>query len=142
MRMATEADVPALVAMGERFIAESEYRAHIGANAAQMSRVLTGLVTSADGCVLVTGPTGAPTGMIGLVLLNHPYSDERIASELFWWVEPERRGDGLRLLRAAEDWARSHGATRMQMVAPNDRVSRLYERLGYSRVEVAYQRSL
>jgi GNAT superfamily N-acetyltransferase len=65
-----------------------------------------------------------------------------MAFEVVWWVEPEARGDGVRLLRAAEDWAIEQGIGKMQMVAPNERVGALYERMGYLPVETSYQRTL
>jgi hypothetical protein len=45
-------------------------------------------------------------------------------------------------LRAAEDEARRCGAKSMQMIAPDPRVGKLYERIGYSYIESSYQRSL
>jgi aminoglycoside 6'-N-acetyltransferase len=51
-------------------------------------------------------------------------------------VAPEARGLGVgtALLRAAEDWARAHGAERMHLGvdAANSRAIALYERLGYA----------
>ena len=92
--------------------------------------------------VLETG--GRVVGMIGLAVLPHFMSGELVASELFWWVEPEaRRGTGgVRLLRRAESWARSTQAVRMQMIAPTAHVAKFYQALGYVPMEVAYQGSL
>jgi GNAT superfamily N-acetyltransferase len=92
--------------------------------------------------ILVSGSDATITGMIAMLAYDHPFSGERMAFEVVWWVEPEARGDGVRLLRAAEDWAMEQGIGKMQMVAPNERVGALYERLGYLPVETSYQRSL
>ena len=43
--------------------------------------------------------------MIGLLLFENPITGEPTVSELFWWVEPEARGSGVRLLKRAEQWA-------------------------------------
>jgi GNAT superfamily N-acetyltransferase len=62
--------------------------------------------------------------------------------EVFWWVEPEHRGEGVKLLREAEKRAKHAGAQTMQMIAPTDKVAGLYQRFGYEFVEAAYQKSL
>jgi GNAT superfamily N-acetyltransferase len=61
---------------------------------------------------------------------------------VLWWVEPEHRGDGLRLLREAESRAKLANAKYMQMIAPTEAVETVYKRLGYQYVESTYQRAL
>lgn len=142
IREATRADVPRLVEMGQRFLQSTPYRHVLDDNPSAMEAMASLLVTSPDGVVLVADADGL-TGMIGLLICAHHISAERMANEVFWWVEPETRGTfGLRLLRAAEMWARGHGAVRMQMVAPDTSVGKIYERFGYAPVEIAYQRRL
>jgi GNAT superfamily N-acetyltransferase len=80
--------------------------------------------------------------MLGYVLFPHFLSGELVAGEVFWWVEPGFRGEGLKLLRAAETRSRAAGAKYLQMIAPNDRVAAVYKRLDYSFVEAAYQKLL
>jgi GNAT superfamily N-acetyltransferase len=79
-------------------------------------------------------------GMIGVHIFNHPMSGEKIGCEAFWWVEPEARGGGLGLLKRGEAWLKAMGAKRIQMIAPNERVARLYRRRGYSKTEEHYQK--
>ncbi len=102
---------------------------------------VTFLLENPDAAIFLSG-NGTPTGMIAMLAYDHPFSGERIAFEVVWWVDPEARGDGLRLLRAAEEWARDQGIKKMQMIAPNERVGVLYQRLGYLPVETSFQRSL
>lgn len=142
IRRAEPQDIPQIVAMGVRFATESEYARHFLVRPEVIARTVAHVASSEDGAIFVSGSDATLTGMIALVAFEHPFSGERIASELVWWVEPEARGDGLRLLRAAEEWARATGAVRVQMVAPNDRVGALYERLGYAKLETYFQRSL
>ena len=142
IRKALPADMDRLVAMGQRFASETEYSAFVTVDPARVAHSIVQVASSPDGVVLVSGSDASLTGMIAMLAYDHPYSGERTAFELEWWVEPEARGDGVRLLRAAEDWAREVGATKMQMVAPNGRVGALYSRLGYAPVETSYQRSL
>lgn len=129
--------------MGTHFIAQTEYATQLPCRPARM-RTLLDRCLEGDGTIVLVAeaPDGALVGMIGALVSEHPYSGERVASELFWWVEPAHRGHGRDLMKAAEAWARDQGAARFQMVAPNARVGRLYERFGYTAVETLYQRSL
>ena len=144
IRPATLEDVPRLVAMGRRFLASSAYAGTIAENPAQMAACATALITAPDGVVLVAEGPGGLVGMLGLLIVSHALSGERVAGEVFWWVEPEARGDGLRLLRAAEAWACGRGATRIQMIAPRavPAVGRVYARRGYAPIETLYSRTL
>jgi GNAT superfamily N-acetyltransferase len=88
---------------------------------------------------------GGLVGMIALFCAPHPITGEPYADELCWWVEPAyRRGNlGLKLLRCAERWATTKGATMLKMVAPEGTdIGRFYERVGYRAVETAYQKRL
>lgn len=142
IRRAQPEDMDRLIEMGKRFVEETSYRDLIRIDSERLAGTIAKVADSEDGAVLVSGSDASVTGMIAMVAYDHPYSGERTAFELVWWVEPEARGDGVRLLRAAETWAREQGCRHMQMVAPNERVGALYQRLGYSPVETSYQRSL
>lgn len=144
IREATRADVPALAAMGARFVTETEYARHLALNPVAITQVLEHLIASPTGTVLVAERDGALIAMLGLAHYPHPMSGEPVASELFWWCNPDARGGGaaIRLLKHGEAWARTAGARRLLFVAPNAAVGALYARLGYEAIEVTYQRSL
>lgn len=143
IRRATEADVPRIVEMAQAFWAESSYRERMDPPA--MADVLArGLIDRPDAMLLVVDAGEAVVGMLGVVALTHPMNGQRIASEVVWWLDPdERRGRvAIHMLRAAEQWARDQGATVLQMIAPDDRVERLYTALHYQPMERVFQRSL
>lgn len=140
VRPAVFEDVPWLIAMGTRFIRETEYRHHMAVDHATLSQLMASLMDNDEAIILVVGER--PHGMIGMIIFDHPMSGEKFASELFWWTDPDQRGEGIKLLKAAERWAKEAGAVRIQMVAPNDRTAQAYERLGYSKIETHYQRGL
>jgi GNAT superfamily N-acetyltransferase len=140
IRLAVASDVPRLVEMGQRFRKESEYHRHYPDNPEQLAK-LTAQLIACDGALLCER-AGQIVGMFGYVLYPHLLSGELVAAEVCWWVEPEHRGEGIKLLREAEKLAQARGAQQMQMIAPNDKVANLYQRLGYVFVEAAYQRSL
>lgn len=141
IREAVLTDVPRLIEMGCRFIAETTYVSDIPANPEQLEHLARWLIEG-DGVVFVSEREGQLTGMLGAMIFPHPMSGQRTASDLFWWVEPEARGDGVRLLKRMEQWAIAQGAERLMMAAPTARVGLLYERLGYRAVETSYVRSV
>jgi GNAT superfamily N-acetyltransferase len=140
IRLATIEDLPRVVEMGRRFRRETSYAEKLKENAAQMLALAERLV--AGNGLLLAERSERLIGMLGFVVYPHFISGEITAGEIFWWVEPEFRGEGLRLLREAEKCARQAGATRMQMIAPNDRVAHVYRRVGYEFVESTYQKEL
>lgn len=141
IREAVLADVPRLVEMGCRFVRDTPYVEDIPANPDQLDRLARWLIDG-GGIVLVSERDGTLTGMIGAVRFVHPMSGQATVSEVFWWVEPEARGDGVKLLKRVERWAREHGVERMTMIAPTPEVGRLYNRLGYHATETSYVRTL
>lgn len=141
IREAMIADVPRLVEMGCRFIAETSYVEDIPVNPAQLESLALWLLNG-GGVIFVSERHGAITGMLGAVMFDHPMSGQPTASEMFWWMEPERRGDGVRLLKRFEHWAKCHGAERIMMVSPSPEVGRLYDRLGYRATETSYVRNV
>lgn len=142
IRRATIEDRDRLMEMGQRFVSETPYAGLISIDPARLSDSVGNLLANPDGAVFVSGSDATLTGMIAMLAYDHPFSGERTAFEVVWWVEPEARGDGVRLLRAAEQWARDLGIRKMQMVAPTARVGEFYARMGYAPVETSFQRSL
>lgn len=144
IREAVAADLMMVVSMAARFIEESEYADKIASSAPDVEAFALRLMEGEDAALFVAERDGAIIGMIGLWVFRHPFSGERVASELAWWVEPEHRQSsaGRRLLSAAEAWASGRGAVSLHMIAPNAHVEQFYQRVGYSKVEVTYERRL
>jgi GNAT superfamily N-acetyltransferase len=141
IRAAAVEDIPRIVAMGERFMSNPDYNGKIAINPERLSGFAKRLI-GGEGVLLLNEREGQITGMLGMLVYDHPMSGEKTAVELFWWVNPESRGDGIRLMKRAEQIAIESGAKRMQMVAPNDKVARVYQKFGYEFVESTYQRTL
>lgn len=148
VRRATSDDLPRLLEMGARFARETVYRDHLQADPARIKALAEQLVAGVAGqgsaVWVAQDPAGGIVGMIGMFVYEHPLSGERIASEVFWWVDPEHRrgGHALRLLESAEKWARWSNATTLYMIAPTPDVARIYERRGYAQLETTYARAL
>ena len=141
-RHAVEADIPQIVAMGSRFI-DSEYAGYLTFSPRTIADFAQRLITGA-GVVFLAEAETRIVGMMAMTTYPHPFSGETIATEVVWWMEPEARGGSaaLRLFAESEAWARSQGATKLQMIAPSDHVAQFYERIGFERIEVHYQKAL
>lgn len=143
IRVATLADVPTMLQMGQRFLQGTRYRRFLNLDLQKQTQLVTELVQHDTGEVFLAEDTQV-SGMLGMTLSNNPFDGVKTAMELFWWVEPSRRGSfaAKRLLRTAEAWAKAQGAVRLLMVVPEPTVARFLEKLGYDYVESIYQRLL
>lgn len=142
IREATHADIPRLVDLGVRFMRESGYARHLAINEDAQANLAADLIEAPHGLVLIDEQAGEAVGMIGVIATTHPHSGDSVMSELFWYVLPRARGGGVRLLLAAEQWARSNGVAKSLVVSPNETVSDLYRRLGYARLEEQFIKTL
>lgn len=144
IREATPDDVPAIVQMGLRFLTSAPYGGLLRPKPEVMAAFALRLIQSDEAVWLVAERQGALIGMLAMFLYAQPFSGQVIATELCWWVEPEARGPrtAIRLLTQGEAWARAKGAELLQMIAPTDHVAAFYERTGFERIEVHYQRAL
>ncbi len=140
VRAATADDIPCLVEMGRRFRSQSSYANFLADNPEKMAALGRQLLAQ-DGLLLMERE-GQVTGMIGFIIHSHFISGETVAGEVFWFVDAEHRGDGLKLLNEVKRRARKAGAKYLHMIAPNERVAKLYKALGYTFVESTYQINL
>lgn len=87
------------------------------------------------------------TGFIAGIKEDHLFL-EGIAQELGWYVKPEYRSGAISktLLTSFEEWAKLVGATHVSMATLNndyqDRLERIYDRLGYEPAERTYIKEL
>lgn len=140
---ADEKNLDRIVEMGVNFLSKPPYVDLIKFDINMLRATAAALLNSPDDAtIIIADLDGVPVGMLGLKVYMHPLSGRHVCGEIFWWVEPGFRGVGLRILRAGERWARSKGATVMNMIAPTPEVERLYDAIGYGRIEVNYQKTL
>lgn len=124
------------MALGKEFADEAGVTARAGWDDAHVEALLETLIESDDGILLVSDD-----GMIGGIVYPHPFSGKRMFVEMFWRA---RDGNGLALLKAAEEAARERGASQSIMVAMDDmkRTRRLYGAIGYTPIEVQFMKEL
>lgn len=137
VREAIQADAPTLLEMGARFHGLSPMKDLAPYSAEAFERTMRAAIDSDGATVFVTD---ALDGMIGLVCAPVYFSTVTFAQELFWWSEGRA---GLRLLDAAEEWAKAQGAAALLMLrveGVTERLDSLYRRRGYVPVEHSYAR--
>ena len=141
IRQATKEDLPELLRMGELFFKASGYSAVGNYNLDKTTRMLESLIEL--GTLLI-----GEGGMLGYVLSEIWMTDVTVGSELFWWVDEDKRstGLGLKLIKAAEAAAKENGASYMAMAniesLNSQRMNTLYTRLGYALTELTWTRKL
>lgn len=105
------------------------------------------LFTIGMGTILgLFGDDGEPVGYLGLIFAPDLNSGDVTATEAFWYVDPTKRGNGLKLLKAMEELAIKKGCKRLTMVHLNnlhpEQLGNLYRRWGYTPVETHYIKTL
>lgn len=140
IRTAKREDLPRIVEMGQHFRSEPHYERYLKDDPDCMNRLAIKLID--EQTLLVSEANGRITGMLGFIVYPHFISGEKTVGEVVWWVEPEHRGQGIRLLIEMENRARVVGAKHLQMIAPNSAVAHVYIRRGYEFVESTFQRNL
>jgi N-acetylglutamate synthase-like GNAT family acetyltransferase len=134
IRQATHEDIPAIVEMVRKLHATAGIVLPMDQQIT--GRFLNGLVASPIGLLLVAneGFLAASVGTASISMLP-------VAIEHGWWAEG---GDGLKLLRRYEVWAREQGcfAARMSTPPGADRVANILDRSGFSLAEQAWVKVL
>jgi GNAT superfamily N-acetyltransferase len=142
IRKALHSDIPVLVALGQKFINGSHYKNHIPVDIAKTTQTMEAILNLPESVIFVYENQGAIVGMLGLITLFHLFSNEKTVSEVFWFVDPSRRGAGVRLLKHGQAWAKSIGAQRLVMIAPTKKVAKLYSKLSFQKLETHYIKRL
>lgn len=135
VRVATDADIPALVAMAGQFHATHERRFdfdqdHMAANFEAWVR--------SPACVVLVHAQGFIAGAVMPSASNPRWL---AAYEILWWSED---GGGLVLMRAFEKWACDMNASEVKFSHPasNPTLPRVLVRLGHVPAEIAYTKGL
>lgn len=146
IRPATEADVPAIVAMSRLFYGTTHYADWCEMDDATVEAQTRTLLS--DHVMLVAEVDGVVVGMVGLFVAPFLFNANVTgAYEVVWYVDPAARGGRIAwsLLKAIEPACKAKGATRIQMVhMPNSppQAAALYERFGYTHSETSYTKGI
>ena len=144
-RGAKAEDIPALVEMGASFHGISGLSRFVAFEPLSFEAALSVLID--DGLLLVLERGGKPVGMAGVFVAPAYYNRHAMmAGEMFWWIDPEHRGHGIKMLAEVEARVRKMGVDVLHMgcmeTMDPDGVAKLYRRAGYTPVERTYYKRL
>lgn len=143
LRLATINDLFACSVMMKNFIQSTDYKDLYDVTYAQ--EFAKTHLTNPNGVTIVIDNDGLQ-GMLAAIATNHPFIPVVTTTDLCWWVEPEARGNrqGIELIKAYEYWAIEKKKARLVTLASmnNERVDRIYERLGYTKTEHAWTKRI
>lgn len=133
IREATEADLPQLLEWGANFAESIDLPGGYDRQSAEvMFRQLM------DAGILLIGDGGA----VGAFVHPSPYNSAHLTGqEMFWWVEPEHRGNGMGrdLFDALQAMVEEAGVKSFTMSTLGDHgIGRFYEAHGYRQTDQNY----
>lgn len=146
IRFATYDDIPQLLRMGKNFHAVSGY-AEFGDYEPEPTAVL--LINMIDRKEVLIDTEGK-YGMLGWVTVPfYMMQSKHMCTELFWWVEPEKRGSALaiRMLHCFMKTAKQRQASAVCMITLDgdatagvdaQKTAQLYQRLNFKPKETTY----
>jgi GNAT superfamily N-acetyltransferase len=141
--------VPSLKRMASNFFNSSPYNT-LPLDENKRDQLIHGLMNAnlSEATVIVYEANGQPIGCIAGQVSTILFNNNRVASEVMWWVDPEHRKSkaGMKLLKAFESWAVYAKCDVIHMVClaeeHGDVLDKLYTRLGYKQTERHYMKEI
>lgn len=148
LRMARLNDIPELLEMGKRLVNEGPMK-KIGFQESKARRMLEQAIIAPDNewLALVSHKEDKPVGVLVAYCMQPVFSDEKVAVECFWWLEPDHRSGrrGLDMMEAYEYWAKLIGCKVVQygwLISSPEKMKLLYDRIGAEKSEEVYYKCL
>lgn len=128
IREASHDDIPAMLAMAERFACKAGIEETVGFCVDSVAALLAGLIDNPDGVALI-----GENSMAGGFVFAHPFNAaHRIGHEMYWYSEGR---EGLKLIQSLEAAFRERGADSVAMATLDalgaDSLQKFYLRRGY-----------
>lgn len=145
IRIATNEELDVIAQLGPKFWSESNLPG--GFKPDVFVDNWKKIIARDQGCIIFNQDDGGGiNGAIGLLVYQDINDGELVMQEAFWFVSPESRGFGIRLLKKAEEIAKMINVKRFVMthLLNNyaDQLARLYPRLGFKALEINYIKHL
>jgi GNAT superfamily N-acetyltransferase len=148
IRHATLEDVPQIVEYANEFLSHDPISA-LRVNNSKIANLVESFIIKGpkEHLLLVSFDEEGIVGVLAAFLVSPMFSDDKIAVECLWYLEPEYRTSrrGIDLANAFEYWAKMVGANIVQYGNPTGIGSDLasfYERLGAKPFETVYYKAL
>ena len=141
IRKATIKDIKGIESLGEKFYNEAEFsKKGLGLDVSTFGILVTQLLDYPSVLILVVEKDNKIIGTIGGVI--SPWlldTNQKILQELWWYIDPEYRGIGHRLIVKFEKEAVKLGANFVLMVTLDskheDKLITYYNKMGYNHLE-------
>lgn len=137
-------ELPAVAELGPKFWKEAGLPGTFVP--AVFVRNWTAFINAGLGRIFTHVQEGRPVGALGMLYVPDVNDDSLVASELFWFVEPEHRGCGISMFLHAMRVAKELGCARMSMMhlesINQESLSKIYHKMGFVPVEKHYIKSL
>lgn len=144
VREATEDDILSLLFLAKEF--HNETPKHYDWEPKKVESRIKWLIEDPNGCVLVLESDGEIKGAILFMVSESLFSSKLTATELAWFVSKDFRGkaSSLKLVKEYERMCKEAGVTTLLMsdIPGIQDLGKLYNRLGYSKIETAYLKEL
>lgn len=146
LKLPTMNDLPIIVKMAKKFHGSSPYSS-ISFDREKIRRFAINVIngTKENEIIILGLVNNQIVGMVAGVATPTIFSNEKVAYEVGWWVDPEYRKNrvGVFLYKAYEDWAKRVGCVAVNCAYidknMNDKTHKeFFESLGYSSSEHAY----
>lgn len=148
LRLASLDDIPKLMKFARNFWLTSPYKS-MKFDPIKGESFLRDIVAGnkMDAIILVALDEGEAIGFLVGASDEPAFSRAKIAVELGWWIEPDRRGTRASFLiyKAYEDWARRIGCSHVQgayLPGVSPSLDEFYKKRGYIQVETSYLKVL
>lgn len=144
LKLLEETDIPAVMDMGRHFLSASPYSELEFSEDATRAYLFSCLTNPEERICILSMDGSVPVGALLANTSYAPFSSDKVATELAWWVEPEYRKSrrGLDLKEAYEFWAMKMGAKKIGMALLKTEhgpgLHKLFLRGGYKEAETAY----
>ena len=140
IRELTASEIPLTLEGAHAFFAESKMPGSFSDDA--YLKTWSVMVSSGRGVLLVDFEGETPIGALGACISSHMFTGDMMTVECFWFVFPQYRGRGIKLVKAYEEWSKQKGAKFICMVhlkgLQPEILKSLYERMGYHEIETNY----
>jgi hypothetical protein len=142
--IATTEEIKEIISLAKQY--EGGFSQHVKVNVDHATKAYLHMVET--GLAIVFALKNG-TGIIGgLAALKYPDINSGImtAVECFWFVNPDQRGEGMKLLDSFEKWGSNNNCQRLALIHLEDSypdvLQRIYKRKGYRLTESHYVKEL
>lgn len=147
IRKVTEKDLLDLSFLSKQFAKEAKQNGYnLSFKQDKFVSSFLAVVNNPNYYYLVAELDDEPVGFFLGAIYSPMFSEDIIAAEMFWWVDPDYRGKkvAVQMLKSFEDWANKAGASQVNVsdLQGVKNLDKLYERLGYTKSEVTYRKDL